>query len=97
MQRHHQHKLISNNSQPIFSFSQNPYNTSAPLSNTIEKYDSDKPLEIQKIEKNMKEDRQKLLNITDPIAETLVGVAPFFGPAAATLGTLAYGAYNYLK
>lgn len=95
--RHHQHKVIANNSQPIFSFSQNPYNTSAPFSKTIEEYNSDKPLEIQRIEKNMKEDRQKMLNITDPIAETLVSAAPFFGPAAATLGTLAYGAYNYFK
>jgi hypothetical protein len=99
MQRHKQHKVIANMSQPIFSFAPNPYNTSAPFSKTIEEYnlDHDKPLEIQRIEKNMKEDRQKILNITEPIAETLVSVAPFFGPAAATAATLGYGAYNYFK
>jgi hypothetical protein len=99
MHRHPHHKLVVNNSQPLFSFSQNPYNAIVPLSTPLINVETktDKPEEIQRIEKNMETDRQKLLSITDPIAEGLISAAPFFGPAASVLGSVAYGAYNYLK
>jgi hypothetical protein len=99
MHRHPQHKLSYTNSQPLFSFAQNPYNTIAPLSTPLLNVETktDKPEEIQRIEKNMETDRQKILSITDPIAEGLMSAAPFFGPAASVLGSVAYGAYNYLK
>lgn len=99
MHRHPHHKLVYNNPQPIFSFSQNPYNNSAPITDSFVNVETkqEKPQEIQRIERDMKTDRDKILSITDPIADTLVNVAPFFGPEATVLGSLAYGAYNYLK
>ncbi len=99
MHRHTQHKLINSNSQPVFSFAQNPYNTLPPLSSSIMNVETktEKPEEIKRIEQNMEKDRQKILSFTDPIAEGLMSAAPFFGPAASVLGSVAYGAYNYFK
>lgn len=97
MHRHPHHKLVSNHSQPIFSFSQIPYNNLAPITDSFVETKQEKPQEIQRIERDMERDRNKILSITDPIADALVNTAPFFGPAAGVLGSLAYGAYNYLK